>query len=185
MVMYGTTMFLIQALDSYRHHPSLWASVYCIPGQAALAAGMSTSGALLHWFRDEFGQAERDLEEKLGVSAYKLLASSAAETPAGSNGLVTLPYFSGERTPINDPHARGLIFGLTLTHTRAHIYRSCLEGIAYGLRHNIETMAEAGAVPKRLIAVGGGVQELVVAEFAAMSRDGARNSRADDGRGLR
>jgi xylulokinase len=161
MVMYGTTMFLIQALDSYRRHPSLWASVYCIPGQAALAAGMSTSGALLRWFRDEFGQVEREVEERLGISAYQLLNNQAAQVPAGSNGLITLPYFSGERTPINDPHARGLILGLTLTHGRAHIYRSCLEGIAYGLRHNIETMAEVGAMPERLVAVGGGVRNLL------------------------
>ncbi len=159
MVMYGTTMFLIQALDTYRRHPGLWASVYCIPGQAALAAGMSTSGALLRWFRDEFGQVERDVERKLGISAYQLLGDQAAQVPPGSNGLITLPYFSGERTPINDPHARGLIMGLTLTHGRAHIYRSCLEGIAYGLRHNIETMASIEASPRRLVAVGGGVKD--------------------------
>jgi xylulokinase len=159
MVMYGTTMFLIQALDTYRRHPSLWASVYCVPGQAALAGGMSTSGALLHWFIDEFGQAEQEAERKSGVSAYRLLGDQAEQIPAGSGGLIMLPYLSGERTPINDPHARGLMMGLTLTHTRAHIYRSCLEGIAYGLRHNIETMAEVGAMPKRLVAVGGGVKD--------------------------
>jgi xylulokinase len=159
MVMYGTTMFLIQALDTYRRHPSLWASVYCVPGQAALAAGMSTSGALIKWFRDEFGQAEREQERQSGVSAYQLLGEQAATVLPGSGGLITLPYFSGERTPINDPHARGLVLGLTLTHTRAHLYRSCLEGIAYGLRHNIEVMASIGAMPKRLVAVGGGVQD--------------------------
>jgi xylulokinase len=159
MVMYGTTMFLIQALDTYRRHPGLWASVYCIPGQAALAAGMSTSGALLRWFRDEFGQEERDVEQRLGINAYQQLGDQAAAVPPGSNGLITLPYFSGERTPINDPTARGMIVGLTLTHGRGHIYRSCLEGIAYGLRHNIETMASIGAKPRRLVAVGGGLKE--------------------------
>lgn len=159
MVMYGTTLFLIQALDTYRRHPDLWASVYCIPGLAALAAGMSTSGALLRWFRDEFGQIEREVEQRSGVSAYQQLSDQAAQVSPGSDGLVTLPYFSGERTPINDPHARGLIMGLTLAHGRAHVYRSCLEGIAYGLRHNIETMAAVGAMPRRLVAVGGGVKD--------------------------
>ena len=77
----------------------------------------------------------------------------------GADGLITLPYFSGERTPINDVHARGLFFGLTLSHSRAHLYRSCLEGIAFGLRHNIEVMAAAEAVPQRLIAIGGGAQD--------------------------
>lgn len=159
MVMYGTTMFLIQALATYRRHPDLWASVYCVPGQAALAAGMSTSGALLRWFRDEFGQAEVAAEQQTGVSAYRLLSNAAARINPGSDGLITLPYFSGERTPINDPLARGLIMGLSLTHTRAHIFRSCLEGIAYGLRHNIETMASVDAKPSRLVAVGGGVND--------------------------
>jgi xylulokinase len=159
MVMYGTTMFLIQTTADYRRHRDLWASVHITPGQAVLAAGMSTSGALLRWFRDEFGQVERDVEAKLGINAFKLLADQAAQVNPGSNGLITLPYLSGERTPINDVHARGVIFGLTLTHGRTHIYRSCLEGIAYGLRHNIESMGEVDAVPQRLIAIGGGVQD--------------------------
>jgi xylulokinase len=159
MVMYGTTIFLIQALATYRRHPALWASVYCIPGQAALAGGMSTSGALLRWFRDEFGQMELAAERESGVNAYQALSARAAEVPPGSDRLITLPYFSGERTPINDPLARGAIIGLTLTHTRAHLYRSCLEGIGYGLRHNIETMASVDALPKRLVAVGGGLKD--------------------------
>ena len=87
------------------------------------------------------------------------MAQGAAETPPGADGLITLPYFSGERTPINDVDAKGMFFGLTLSHSRAHLYRSCLEGIAYGLRHNIETMGEIGAAPQRLIAIGGGAQD--------------------------
>ncbi len=103
----------------------------------------------MSWFRDELG----------GRADFAQLSAEAAEIPPGAAGLITLPYFSGERTPINDPHACGLFFGLTLSHTRAHIYRSCLEGIAFGLRHNIEAMASAGATPRRLIAIGGGAQD--------------------------
>ena len=71
---------------------------------------------------------------------------------------MVLPYFSGERTPLNDPLARGIVAGLTLSHTRSHIYRAILEGIAYGIRQNIEAMAEAGEKPKTLIAIGGGTK---------------------------
>lgn len=159
MVMYGTTLFLIQTTAKYRPHRDLWASVHLRPGAAILAAGMATSGALLTWFRDALAGDERVESEATGENAYALLAESAAKTPAGSAGLITLPYFSGERTPINDTQARGLFFGLTLSHSRAHLYRSCLEGIAYGLRHNIEAMAEAGAMPQRLVAIGGGTQD--------------------------
>jgi len=159
MVMYGTTLFLIQTTAKYQPHRDLWASVHLTPGAAVLAAGMSTSGALLTWFRDELAGDERATADATGANAYALLAERAAGTPAGSAGLITLPYFSGERTPINDVHAKGLFFGLTLSHSRAHLYRSCLEGIAYGLRHNIEAMGEAHAVPKRLVAIGGGAQD--------------------------
>lgn len=159
MVMYGTTMFLIQTTARYRPHRDLWASVHLTLGAAVLAAGMSTSGALLAWFRDELSGDERAKAGEMGQNAFALLSRSAADCPAGSAGLITLPYFSGERTPINDPHARGLVFGLTLSHSRAHLYRSCLEGVAYGLRHNIEAMGQADAIPQRLVAIGGGAQD--------------------------
>lgn len=155
MVMYGTTLFLIQTTEQFRPHRDLWASVHLQPGRAILAAGLSTAGALLGWFRDELAGDERFQ----GENAFELLAAGAAQIPPGADGLLTLPYFSGERTPINDPRAKGVFFGLTLSHTRAHLYRSCLEGIAFGLRHNIEAMGEVAAQPRRLIAIGGGVQQ--------------------------
>ncbi len=159
MVMYGTTLFLIQTTAQFRPHRDLWASVHLQPGRAILAAGLSTAGALLGWFRDELAGEERRLERAGGENAFQGLAARAAQVPPGAAGLLTLPYFSGERTPINDPQARGAFFGLTLSHTRAHLYRSCLEGIAFGLRHNIEAMGELAAQPSRLVAIGGGVQQ--------------------------
>ncbi len=159
MVMYGTTLFLIQTTARYRPHRDLWASVHLQPGAAILAAGMSTAGALLRWFRDELAAAERELAAQTADNAFALLSRQAAGIRPGSDGLITLPYFSGERTPINDAQARGLFFGLTLSHQRAHLYRSCLEGIAYGLRHNIEAMAALDQQPRRLLAIGGGVKD--------------------------
>ncbi|MCY3781263.1 MAG: FGGY-family carbohydrate kinase [Chloroflexi bacterium] len=159
MVMYGTTLFLIQTTAKYRPHRDLWASVHLQPGAAILAAGMSTTGALLAWFRDQLGAEERALAKQTGGNAFAILAERAALTPPGADGLITLPYFSGERTPINDVNAKGLFLGMTLSHTRAHLYRSCLEGIACGLRHNIETMTEIDAQPRRLVAIGGGAQD--------------------------
>lgn len=175
MVMYGTTLFLIQTTAKYRPRRDLWASVHLRPEAAILAAGMSTSGALLAWFRDELAGDERATAIATGENAYALLSERAAETPAGSAGLITLPYFSGERTPINDVQAKGLFFGLTLSHSRAHLYRSCLEGIAYGLRHNIEAMAEAEAAPQRLVAIGGGTQDAlwlqICSDVTGLSQD--------------
>src|SRR5690606_38608323 len=76
----------------------------------------------------------------------------------GANGLLMLPYFAGERTPIQDPHARGVIAGLTLEHSRGDLYRAALEATALGVLHNVETMRAAGADIRRIVAVGGGTQ---------------------------
>jgi xylulokinase len=146
MVMYGTTMFLIQVIDEPRPHPALWTTSGVYPGTWSLAAGMATSGAITDWLRDLVG------------ADFDTLVAEAAEVPPGSRGLLLLPYFAGERTPILDPSARGVIAGLTLSHGRAELYRAVLEGIAYGVRHNLEVMRAAGGPPKRLVAVGGGTR---------------------------
>lgn len=158
MLMYGTTLFVINVTDRWRLHRSLWSSPYLVEGRSCLAAGLATSAALTRWFRDEFAGDELARERAGGENAYQVLARAAEQIPPGSNGLIALPYFSGERTPLNDPKARGVIAGLTLSHGRAHVYRSLLEGVGYALRHNLDTMAEAEADPKRLVAVGGGTQ---------------------------
>jgi xylulokinase len=89
------------------------------------------------------------------------LAAEAATSPPGANGLVFLPYLSGERTPIHDPNAKGAIVGLTLAHTRADIYRAALEGIAFATNHIFDTYAEAGAPPSTITAVGGGLRNRI------------------------
>jgi xylulokinase len=158
MLMYGSTLFFIQICSRLPSSRTQWPTVYLQPGMFALAAGMSTTGALTRWFRDAFASEERAAEQRGGINAYQALAEAGSRVPRGSGGLLVLPYFSGERTPINDPLARGIFAGLTLSHDRAHVYRAILEGIAFGIRHNLETMEEAGARPRRLVAIGGGVQ---------------------------
>ncbi|MEV2222482.1 FGGY-family carbohydrate kinase [Nocardia vinacea] len=144
MIMYGTTMFLVQVLTDPRPHPGLWLTCGTWPGTYTSAAGMATSGAVTDWLR------------KLVGGDFADLVAEAAEVPAGSRGLLALPYFAGERTPLFDPDARGIIAGLTLGHGRAELYRAVLEGIAYGVRHNLEAMA--GGQAPRLVAVGGGTK---------------------------
>ncbi len=161
MIMYGSTIFLIQICDRLFRSELLWPTVFLTPDTYAIAAGMATAGAITRWFRDQFAPLELRIEAEGGPSAYELLARLAAESPPGSRGLVVLPYFSGERTPVHDPYARGLILGLTLSHRRSDVYRALLEGIAYGIRHNIESMIELGVKPKRLIAIGGGTKNQI------------------------
>jgi xylulokinase len=133
----------------------LWSAPWLFPGQHAAMAGQATSGTLTHWFRDNFAR------ELPADTAFATLAAEAAATPPGAEGLLCLPYFSGERTPIHDPQARGAFFGLNLTHGRGHMVRAVLEGIAFGTTHIVETFADAGEPPRRIVAVGGGTRNEV------------------------
>ena len=152
MVMYGSTMFFVTVAEEWSPNAKLWYAPWLFPDLHALLAGLATSGTLTHWFRDTLS---RDLPPE---DTFRLLAEEASGSPKGSKGLIVLPYFSGERTPIHDPHAKGCIFGLDLTHTRADLYRALLEGMAYGTRHVVETFHEAGAKLNRAYAVGGGTK---------------------------
>nr|WP_025348138.1 FGGY-family carbohydrate kinase [Nocardia nova] len=146
MVMYGTTMFLVQILTQPRPHPGLWGTCGAWPETYALAAGMATSGAVTDWLRRLVGGEFGDL------------VTEAGKVPAGSRGLLMLPYFAGERTPLFDPDARGIVAGLTTSHGRAELYRAALEATGYGVRHNLEAMSDAGGRARRLVAVGGGTK---------------------------
>ena len=152
MLMYGSTIFMILLTEGRLADPRLWYAPWLFPGQHAAMAGLATSGTLTHWFRDRLAP---DLPRE---DAFRLLAAEADRAPPGAKGLLVLPYFSGERSPIQDPQAKGAIFGLNLTHTRGDLYRAVIEGIAHGTRHVTDTFADLGVRPARLLAVGGGVQ---------------------------
>ena len=158
MVMYGSSAFFIQKTDQLVMTDKLWGATFLEDQTYAVAAGMSTSGSLTRWFRDQLAPQEIIQEREGGPNAFQALADLASESQPGANGLILLPYFSGERTPINDPHARGLYIGLNLATTRADLYRAILEGVGYGILHNIDTMREEGVPPKRILAVGGGTK---------------------------
>lgn len=163
MVMYGSTLFLIGTLVEPITTTEFWSATGRSPATFALAAGLATSGLVATWLADVVG---------VEVGALHV---AAREVPAGSDGLVLLPYFAGERTPLFDPFARGCWLGFTLGHTRAHLYRSCLEGTAYGARHNVERMAAAGAAPSRLVAVGGGARDdlwiQIISDVTGLAQD--------------
>ncbi len=160
MVMYGSSIFFIARTERLPHSPRFWGAHFLEAGTYALAGGMSTAGSLTRWFRDVLGQTEVAAEAAGGPNAYAALAELAAGAPLGANGLVALPYFAGERTPLHDPDARGLFLGLTLSTTRADLYRALLESVGFGIRHNLDSMAEEGVAPQRVLAVGGGTLNL-------------------------
>ncbi|MEU4780259.1 FGGY family carbohydrate kinase [Micromonospora sp. NPDC023633] len=147
MLMYGTTMFLVHTVPHRLTSPSLWGTVGALPGTRNLAGGMATSGAITGWLRELFDAAD-----------HPELLRLAERSGPGARGLLMLPFFAGERTPILDPDARGVIAGLTLSHGRGDIYRAALEATGLGVRHNIETIEAAGGDIRRVVAVGGGTR---------------------------
>jgi xylulokinase len=152
MLMYGSTMFLVQVIDEYYSDPTLWTTAGVEKDSLALAAGTSTAGSLINW-----------LQTVTGGAPFDELMAEAAAVPAGSEGLLVLPYLAGERTPVFDSQARGVVAGLTLRHGRGHLFRAAYEGISFGIRQILERFDDAHA-GIRTVAVGGGLRSPVWAQ---------------------
>jgi xylulokinase len=152
MLMYGSTMFLVQIIDEYHSDPALWTTAGVERETLALAAGTSTAGSLIGW-----------LQEVTGGASFDDLMAEAQRVPPGSEGLLMLPYLAGERTPVFDPDARGVLAGLTLRHSRGHLFRAAYEGISFGIRQILEMFDDAHSAT-RTVAVGGGLRSPVWAQ---------------------
>jgi xylulokinase len=128
-------------------HGRLHTFCHAIPGRWHVMGVTQAAGLSLRWFRDTFGPPTSD--------AYEYLAAEAANAPAGSDGVLWAPYLMGERTPHLDPNARAALVGLTASHTRAHVVRAIMEGVAFSLKDTLQIFAEM-KVPVRKIRLGGG-----------------------------
>jgi ribulokinase len=120
----------------------VWPYLYDAKRLSYYFAGGATAGAIVKWFRQTMCQYELEIEKAGGKKAYDVLNEQAADISVGSDGLIVLPYFMGERSPIWDSDAKGTIVGLSLAHTKAHIYRAFLEAVAFSLRDAIEATGE-------------------------------------------
>jgi xylulokinase len=132
---------------------------HAIPGRWHVMGVTQAAGLSLRWFRDQFGTGSFQQTERTGHpdgrDPYALLSDEAATVPPGCDGLLWTPYLMGERTPHLDPHARGALLGLTAKHTRAHVIRAIMEGVAFSLRDTF-TIFEQMGVPVTRIRLGGG-----------------------------
>ena len=128
---------------------------HVVPDRWMYIAPSNFTGGSLRWFKEHFGQVESLSAEMFNLNPYELLDSEAEKSEPGAGGLVFLSYLAGERAPIWDPNAKGMLFGLTLNHTRSDVIRSILEGGAYALRHNIETIEDLGVHIESIKVTGG------------------------------
>ena len=148
-------------LDEYKADPRLILSFHVIPGKWLLQGGTTGGGGVMRWFEREFAGEERLLAEKTGESSLVQLNHEAEKVAAGSDGLVFLPYMSGERSPIWNPDAKGVFYGLDFSKTKGHMVRACMEGVAYALKHNLDVAEKAGAHVELLRAMGGSANSLL------------------------
>ncbi|MFI3324721.1 MAG: xylulokinase [Clostridia bacterium] len=128
---------------------------HVVPDLWLLQGGTVGGGGVINWFEREFGHAERETAKATGRSSFAEMDMIAKEIPAGSQGLVFLPYMAGERSPIWDANAKGVFYGIDFSKGRAHFMRAAMEGVAFSLRHNLEVANDAGAPVGVLSSMGG------------------------------
>ena len=127
-----------------------------VPGAWHVMGVTLSAGLSLKWFRDNFCTSELEAAEQMGIDPYILMDRAAAEIPIGSDRLLYLPYLMGERTPLLDPYARGMFFGLSAMHSRAHLLRAVMEGVTFSLRDCLSLFKQQGIRPVSMMACGGG-----------------------------
>jgi xylulokinase len=136
----GTSGVVFAHTDAYAAEPQGRLHVFChaVPGKWHAMGVMLSAGGAFRWFRDALGQPEKTVAALTGEDPYDLLTREAGTVPAGAEGLLFLPYLTGERCPHPDPNARGAFIGLTLRHGKPHMARAVLEGVSFGLRDSLE-----------------------------------------------
>jgi xylulokinase len=164
----GTSGVVLAATDAPALDPGGRLHTFChaVPGRWMVMGVTQAAGLSLRWFRDQFGAAANGSSDS-GSDQYEKLTSEAAKAPPGSDGLLWAPYLMGERTPYLDPTARGMLVGLTASHTRAHVIRAILEGVAFSLRDTFTIFQEIEVPVKRIRLGGGGARSALWRQIQA------------------
>jgi xylulokinase len=158
----GTSGVVFVHDDTYQLDPEFRLHSFChgVPGKWHRMGVMLAAGGSFQWWKNQFSFEEQQLAEAEGRDVYEYLTDLAETAPLGSEGLLFLPYLTGERTPHPDPKARGGFIGLNLRHTKAHLTRAVMEGITFGLRDSMELIKASGIEIKELRVSGGGARSL-------------------------
>jgi len=165
----GTSGVAFAPMNTYRPEPRgrLHAFCHAVPGMWHLMGVMLSAGGSLRWLRDLLGDEFNEHSCYLGRDPYDILTDEASTIAPGADGLIFLPYLTGERTPHNDPKARGVFFGLSLHHRRPHLARAVLEGITFGLCDSLDLLRESGVQPREIRISGGGARSAVWRQLLA------------------
>lgn len=165
----GTSGVIFASADEPATDADLRTHTFChaVPGKWHQMGVVLSAGGSLRWYRDVLAGAEVAAARQAGRDPYELICAAADQAPVGSEGLVFLPYLTGERTPYPDPHARGAFVNLGLRHDRRHLARAVLEGVAFALRDSVEIMRRSGVPIDEVRASGGGARSAVWRQIQA------------------
>ena len=165
LLKFGGSVDILVASAAARPDPRLFLDYHLVPGLYVPNGCMATGGSGLNWFAGQIAHGAEGLAD--GPTPHARLDALAARTPPGADGVTFVPYLLGEKTPVHDPDARGIISGLSLSHDLGHLWRALLEGYAYGLRHHVEVLAGIGYPMQRFIASDGGARSRVWMQIIA------------------
>lgn len=159
----GTGTFAIAPLNKPKLDPKMrvLCSVSVIPNQWILEASIFTTGAVYRWYRDNFAQMESERAKKLGVDVYELLNQEVARAEPGAHGLFIVPHFAGAGAPYWDPDAKGILYGLTLGHTKQDILRAIIEGVCFEVKGSLKVFSDLGVDISELRIAGGATRSPV------------------------
>jgi gluconokinase len=149
------------------NHKSQFFCYYAALGNWLSGGAISNAGNILRWYKDKFGQDEIHEAKKRGIDSYEVIMENAADIKPGAEGLFLLPFYVGERFPIRNSKAKGILFGLTLTHGKAHVVRAILEGIVYTLKWILEILEKHRITIEEVRAGGGGARSKVWRQIQA------------------
>jgi len=154
----GTATWIGVSTSTFRNDPEkpFWGLNHIDPQKYIIAGEMETGGGALMWFRDTLCQEEKRLSDSRGVSSYELISDLAKAAPPGADKLIFLPWLSGERAPVLDHYTRGAFIGLNMSHTKGHMARAVMEGVAYHLRWICDAMEKVGFHIDGFNGIGGG-----------------------------
>jgi len=165
----GTSGVTFAFADKVTMDPRGRVHTFChaVPGKWHVMGVMLSAGGSLQWFRNRLCAIERAVAIETRKDPYEYITAEAAHAPVGAEGLLFLPYLTGERTPHKDPFARGAFIGLSLRHTKAYMARAVLEGVAYGMRDSLEIIREMGVPVSEVRASGGGARSALWRQIMA------------------
>ncbi|MEO3429303.1 FGGY-family carbohydrate kinase [Pelagibius sp. CAU 1746] len=167
LLKFGGAADILIATERAVPDPRMYLDYHLVPGLYMPNGCMASGGSALNWFVDHFAAGETAAAAREGVTPHAYLDRLAEEIPPGAGGVQVIPYFLGEKTPIHDPDARGIVTGLSFNHRPAHMWRALLEGFGYAFRHHIEVLNDMGHPTRRFVASDGGARSRLWMQIVA------------------